>query len=100
MEEKKTTDAPQTKTIYYSSYGEVFGKNFVAGFGKALGGLFVSIALYVFLGLLFINMVLPKLEPFITSMTSLSKSLESLPRLKQGSNITIPTINFQKLLGQ
>ncbi|MFZ2206332.1 MAG: hypothetical protein WA061_06765 [Microgenomates group bacterium] len=100
MEEKKDTHVPQTKSLYDSSYGEIFGKNFVAGFGKALGGLFVSVALYAVLGLLFIKMVLPTLEPFIASMTSFSKSLESFSRVKQGSAITIPNINFQKMLGQ
>lgn len=100
MEEKKDAPVSLTKTMYDSSYGEILGKNFVAGFGKALGGLFVTIALYVFLGLLFMNVVLPQLEPFITSMTNLSKSLQSLPRIKQGSEITIPNLNFQKLLGQ
>lgn len=100
MEEKNDIHTTQTKTLYDSSYGEIFGKNFVAGFGKALGGLFVTIALYVFLGLLFVNVVLPRFEPFITSMTNLSKSLQSLPRINQGSEITIPNLNLKKLLGQ
>lgn len=100
MEEKKDVRATQTKTLYDSSYGEILGKNFVAGFSKALGGLFVTIALYVFLGLLFMNVVLPELKPFITSMTNFSKALQTVPRIKQGSEITIPNLNFQKLLGE
>ncbi len=55
----------QTKSIYQVSAGEIFFKNFLAGFGRALGGIFIYA---VFIGIsayLFITIALPQIQPFI-----------------------------------
>ena len=53
----------QNKTIYQAGVGEVFWKNFLAGFGRALGGIviyliFIAIAINVF-----ISYALPQIKP-------------------------------------
>lgn len=93
----------KTKTIYEAGIGEIFWKNFVAGFSRGLGGVFVYVFFFVIIGLLFYNFVLPKLMPSITAYMDIFKSLGSISKLKSNPNSAIPenlNIDFQKLLGQ
>lgn len=101
MENKSEGEASNTKTIYDAKPGEIFWKNFLAGFGHALGALFVNIILYIVVAILFVNVVLPKLEPLFTSLSQAFKSIESLSNIKTGTGITIPdNLNLQKILGK
>ena len=76
----------QTKSIYEASAKEVFFKNFLAGFGRALGGIFIYI---IFIGIsifMFINFAYPQMKPFIDeyrqavqSINSINKKTTTLP---------------------
>lgn len=86
------------KSIYEAGSGEVFWKNFLAGFGRALGGMFVYLILLVIVYFLFMTYVMPKLTPFLTIMANLSNSLQNLQKLNTGGGINIP--NLQNLFGK
>jgi hypothetical protein len=91
----------KTKTLYDAGYGEIFWKNFLAGLGRGLGGLFVWIIFLSITSILFINIVLPKLMPLINGYTNLLNTFNSAAKMKPESGILIPnTINLQKIFGQ
>lgn len=53
----------EVKTIYNASYGEIFLKNFLAGFGRAIGGIFIYM---VFIGIAFYSFMAyayPQIKP-------------------------------------
>jgi hypothetical protein len=75
----------KTKTIYDAGPGEIIWKNFLAGFSRSIGGIFVYILfLFIFSGIV-INVVLPKLMPLITTYTNIFKSLSPASNAKPGS---------------
>lgn len=83
----------KTKTIYDAGVGEIIWKNFLAGFSRGVGGIFVYlIFLFVISGIIF-NVVLPKLMPQITSYMNLFNSLGS------GNNSPV-NFDIEKLLSQ
>ena len=91
----------KTKTIYDTGAGEIFWKNFLAGFSRGLGQIFVYLLILFIIGILFAYIVLPKIMPSVTFYTNILKSLSSLSNIKTDSGITIPkNLNIQKLLGQ
>lgn len=91
----------KTKTIYEASAGEIFWKNFLAGFGRGLGGVFVYIIFLVIVWVVVLNFVLPKVMPSITNLMGLSKSLETISNVKSGgSNIVPENLDILKLLGK
>lgn len=92
--------AEEGKSIYTASSGEVFWKNFLAGFGHALGGVVVYLLLLVVVYFLFMSYVMPKLAPVIATMNSFAKSIESLSALKSGGIVIPNNLNLQKLFGQ
>lgn len=74
----------QTKSIYEASAAEVFLKNFLAGMGRALGGIFIYL---VFIGItlyFFINTALPQIQPFIDEYRQAVQGINSM------SKTTIP----------
>lgn len=99
--EDKSDLVSKTKTIYNASPGEIFWKNFLAGFSRSLGGILVYlIFLFIFSGVFF-NFVLPKLMPSITNYMNLFQSLGSSSNTKSGSGIILPeNLDLQKLFGQ
>lgn len=83
----------KTKTIYEASAVEILWKNFLAGVGRGLGGVFVYlIFLFVVVGV-FINTVLPQIMPMFENYMSIFKSLGSVNSIPQN-------LDIQKLLGQ
>lgn len=67
-----------TKSIYEASGSEIFFKNFLAGFGRALGGIFIYL---VFIGItlyFFINTALPQIQPFIDEYRQAVQGINSL----------------------
>jgi len=73
----------ETKTVYNASGGEVFWKNFLAGFGRALGSVFVYL---LFLGLivyLFTNYLFPQIKPWLDQY---AKAIEVLTQQKGGQS--------------
>lgn len=91
----------KTKTIYEARPVEIFWKNFLAGFSRGLGGIFVYIIFLIIIGWVMVNFALPKIMPAITNLMNLSKSLESVSRIKSGPANLIPeNLDLQKLLGK
>ncbi|HUC94495.1 MAG TPA: hypothetical protein VMR19_00620 [Candidatus Saccharimonadales bacterium] len=96
--EDKGDIVSKTKTLYDASPAEIFWKNFLVGFGRGLGGVFIWLILLFIAGILFINLVLPKLMPSITNFENL---LKPTPNTQSESGSTIPVdLNIQKLFGQ
>ncbi len=99
--ENKGDLVSKTKTIYEASLGEIFWKNFLAGFGRGLGGLFVYIIFLLIIGAIVYTFVLPKFMPLINGYTNLLKSFGSISNTKSGSvNIIPENLDLQKLFGQ
>ena len=99
--EDKKDLVSKTKTIYDAGYGEIFWKNFLAGFGRGLGGVFIYIICLLIISWVVINFVLPKFMPAITSYMSLFKSFNSISNPKSGGNNIVPeNLDILKLLGK
>jgi len=101
--EDKGDMVSKTKTIYDAGVGEIIWKNFLAGFSRGLGGLFVYLIIFFIIGISFYIFILPKLMPSITHYMNIFESLGSISKLKSNPNSIIPgnlNIDFQKLLGQ
>lgn len=99
--ENKTDLVSKTKTIYEAGAGEIFWKNFLAGFGRGLGGVFVYIIFLLIIGTIVYTFVLPKFMPLITSYTDLMKTFGSVSNTKsQLDNIVPGNLDIQKLFGQ
>ncbi len=72
------------RTIYDASPGEVFWRNFLAGFGRAMG---VVVVYFLFLGvfaIVFANMILPIITPLLDTY------MKSMGALQQFSALTHP----------
>lgn len=91
----------KTKTIYEAEAGEIFWKNFLAGFARGIGGVFVYIIFLLIISVVFTNFILPKLMPTVTGYMDLFKSIGSISNTKsQLDNIVPENLDLQKLLGQ
>lgn len=53
------------KSLYDATYSEIFFKNFLIGFARGLGGLFVQIVLLVVVYLGVVYFIVPKFQPII-----------------------------------
>lgn len=72
-----------TRTVYEASAGEIFWRQFLAGFSRALGSLLVYV---IFLGLMFVfisRFVWPQVKPFFDSFTHSVELLESTQQQTQ-----------------
>lgn len=69
------------KNMYEVSWLEVFGRNLVAGMGRALGGLILYVVVILFLGNLFIQNIWPVIEPVVNSFQQSSQMLQQLQGL-------------------
>jgi hypothetical protein len=59
-------DTPkEDKTLYETPNSQIFWKNFLAGFGKGLGGLAVQLVLFFLFYLYFIYYIMPKIQPLL-----------------------------------
>jgi len=99
--ENKNDLISNNRTIYDASSGEIFWKNFLAGFSRGLGGFISFIILWLIIFVIFSNFVLPKIMPSITKYTNIFESLGSINSKKSGQIDIIPeNLDFQKLLGK
>jgi hypothetical protein len=74
----------QGKTLYDASALEIIGKNFLAGFSHALGGVIIQIGFFVVLGYFATIYLWPQIQPM---MNLLSRSVESMEQLQQTMQI-------------
>jgi hypothetical protein len=81
---------PKQRTIYDASISEIFWKNFLVGFGKTLGSLFLYMVFIVVSYYLFSIYVLPKFMPMINKMFSMVDTIEKLQKI-QTPQINIPS---------
>lgn len=70
----------QTKSIYEASAGEIFYKNFLAGFGRALGGIFIYLVFFGISTYIFVTTVLPTIQPFIDEYRQAVQGLNSMSK--------------------
>jgi hypothetical protein len=91
----------KTKTIYEAGPLEIFWKNFLAGFSRGLGGVFVYIIFLLVISGIFYNFVLPKFMPAITEYMNIFKSIGSISNTKSGPvNIIPKNFDILKIFGQ
>jgi len=99
--EDKKDLVSKTKTIYEAGAGEIFWKNFLAGFGRSLGGVFVYVIFLLIISWVIYNFVLPKFMPLITGYMNIFKSFNSISNTKSGAGNTSPGgLDILKLLGK
>lgn len=84
------------KTIYDVSAFEVFGRNFLAGMGRALGGIAIY---FFFLGIIsygFIQYLYPQIKPFIDEYRQAMDSINQLQKTTQPGTSLDP--QYQRFL--
>ena len=86
--------SPKNQDIYSSSLGEIFSKNFVAGFSRTLGGIIVYLIFIFVVSAIFSAFVLPKLLPLLTPLT------QGLQLLQNPSGQIPPPGQLDQLLQQ
>ena len=86
----------QTKTIYQASAKEVFFKNFLAGFGRALGSIFIYLVFMIISISVFLTYAYPQIKPFIDEYQQAIKSLNTLNKATDSFNDSGP--NAQQFL--
>lgn len=67
-----------TKTLYDVSIGEVFLRNFMAGVGRAIGGIFIYFIFLLITVNLFITYVYPQIKPFIDEYQQAMKTINQI----------------------
>lgn len=80
----------KTRTLYDASAGEIFWKNFVAGMGRALGGIFLYLLLSFVVWVILYQFVWPKVAPFIDNFADMAESLQSFRGIQLPGNLTLP----------
>lgn len=95
------------RTIYDVGWGELVGRNLVAGISRALGGLLLNIVLIVILGSLVARFIWPQLQPVIENLRqsyqTLFKLEETLSRQSQTGGLPLVGESLQfdiRSLGQ
>lgn len=68
----------RTKTMYDVSPFEVFGRNFLAGLGRSMGSIGIYLVFLFIFYSLFVDYVLPHIQPFIVEYR---QAIESITKL-------------------
>ncbi|MGD9128937.1 MAG: hypothetical protein PVJ09_00385 [Candidatus Woesebacteria bacterium] len=76
----------QTQSIYDVSLSTIFGRNFLAGMSRALGGIFIYLLFLICLFLILKSIFWPKLEPYLDSYQKAMQSIEQLERQSEVLN--------------
>ncbi len=84
------------KTIYDVSGFEVFGRNFLAGFGRALGGIFIYLIFIVLSIYSFQKYLYPQIKPFIDEYQQAVKGINQLQKTTQPGTSLDP--QYQRFL--
>jgi len=97
----KNDRVDNTKTIYSAGVGEIFWKNFLAGFSRTLGGIFIYLIFILLVSLGFISFILPKIAPSISSYLNIFQTLGETSNPKTNSKLSLPkNTDFLKIFGQ
>jgi hypothetical protein len=95
-----TASPKPNKDIYNTSYFGIFMRNFLAGFGKSLGGVLIYAVFLAISAYSFFKVVYPKLQPILSTFEkigNIGQGTTTLPRFDSGS--TNP-LDVQKALDQ
>ena len=68
----------EDRSLYEVSHWEIFSKNFLVGFARALGGIFVQFIFFVVLYFIFIQFLSPILSPMFALMERSVNAVESV----------------------
>ncbi len=79
------------KTIYDVSAGTVFWKNFLAGFGRALGGMVIYLVFLIISTIIFIHFVGPMLTPIFDLYSKSMGTLQQINNLTGGNRSPKPS---------
>jgi hypothetical protein len=88
----------QTKTMYQVSALEVFGRNFLAGFSRALGSITIYLIFSIITFSLFMEYVLPQVEPFISEYRQAMESITKLNKATTGPGASLELNQYQQFL--
>jgi hypothetical protein len=67
------------KTLYNVSGWSIVWRNFLAGFSRAIGGIFIYLIFAALSFYIFMQTVWPQLEPFVTGYTNLMNTVSGTP---------------------
>ena len=93
-----------SKTIYDVPAGEVFWRNFVAGMGRALGGVLMYFVFVYVIYSLFVNFLLPVVSPYLEGYMDALNLFTSSDEVQTGQGGAQPNQqqinNFLQQFGQ
>lgn len=75
---EKPDQHSDTKTMYDVSATEIFFKNFIAGAGRALGGIVLYLLFFGLIAGIFTTYIWPHVEPFIIEYQQALQGINSL----------------------
>ena len=84
----KSDRVSRSRTIFDASAGEILWRNFLAGMGRALGGIFLYLVFVFLFSAIFTRLVLPKITPLIDTVMKLGNTAGNI------QNLNLPTIQF------
>jgi hypothetical protein len=87
----------KTKSLYDASFFEIFWRNFLAGFSKTLGAIFIYFLFIFLMGLLFFKLVFPIISPLLNKLTGMMDSLSTIQKIQTTPQQIIPK-GFDQLL--
>lgn len=70
-----------TKTIYNASAGEIFWRNFLAGFSRTAGALILYIVFILITGTLAVKLLTPFITPLLKQLNSIYGTVQKVPNL-------------------
>lgn len=88
----------QTKTIYDAGYGEVFFKNFLAGVGRAIGGIVIYLVFILIAVNTFITYAYPQIKPFIDEYRQAVQGINKLNQVTTGPDAGPDSKQYQRFL--
>jgi len=99
--EDKSDRVGNTKTIYSAGVGEIFWKNFLAGFARTIGGIFVYLIFLFLISIGFISFILPRIAPILDSYLNMFQTLGEATNPKANSGFSLPkNTNILNIFGQ
>jgi hypothetical protein len=80
----------KTKTIYDVGFFEIIWRNFLAGLSRAMGGIFLYLIFMFLFSIVFMQVIFPKLMPYINNISNVTNSLNSMQQFKLPTQFSLP----------
>ena len=84
------------KTIYQAGAGEIFWRNFLAGASRALGGILLYIIFLFLVGVVFLQIIWPRIQPLFDRLFNITESMQQMQQLQIPGNFQLPD-NFPQI---